>query len=75
MTMTSTYDHRVIQGAQSGEFLATVHRLLLGENKWPRDRWRNGGYRWRRNLVVVAQHRRFAERGERSAQEIWIVRK
>ncbi|MFT4286652.1 multifunctional oxoglutarate decarboxylase/oxoglutarate dehydrogenase thiamine pyrophosphate-binding subunit/dihydrolipoyllysine-residue succinyltransferase subunit [Nocardioides sp.] len=30
MTMTSTYDHRVIQGAQSGEFLATVHRLLLG---------------------------------------------
>ncbi|MCH1866628.1 multifunctional oxoglutarate decarboxylase/oxoglutarate dehydrogenase thiamine pyrophosphate-binding subunit/dihydrolipoyllysine-residue succinyltransferase subunit [Nocardioides sp. CFH 31398] len=32
MTMTSTYDHRVIQGAQSGEFLRTVHQLLLGEN-------------------------------------------
>ncbi|RYE74016.1 MAG: multifunctional oxoglutarate decarboxylase/oxoglutarate dehydrogenase thiamine pyrophosphate-binding subunit/dihydrolipoyllysine-residue succinyltransferase subunit, partial [Myxococcales bacterium] len=31
MTMTSTYDHRVIQGAQSGEFLARVHKLLLGE--------------------------------------------
>jgi multifunctional 2-oxoglutarate metabolism enzyme len=30
MTMTSTYDHRVIQGAQSGEFLAIVHKLLLG---------------------------------------------
>ena len=30
MTMTSTYDHRVIQGAQSGEFLATVARLLMG---------------------------------------------
>ena len=26
MTMTSTYDHRVIQGAQSGEFLGQVHR-------------------------------------------------
>ncbi|NYI79031.1 multifunctional oxoglutarate decarboxylase/oxoglutarate dehydrogenase thiamine pyrophosphate-binding subunit/dihydrolipoyllysine-residue succinyltransferase subunit [Nocardioides panzhihuensis] len=34
MTMTSTYDHRVIQGAQSGEFLATVHKLLLGENEF-----------------------------------------
>ncbi|RHW26836.1 multifunctional oxoglutarate decarboxylase/oxoglutarate dehydrogenase thiamine pyrophosphate-binding subunit/dihydrolipoyllysine-residue succinyltransferase subunit [Nocardioides immobilis] len=31
MTLTSTYDHRVIQGAQSGEFLKLVHRLLLGE--------------------------------------------
>src|SRR5690606_12904635 len=31
VTLTSTYDHRVIQGAQSGEFLRTVHELLLGE--------------------------------------------
>ena len=30
-TLTSTYDHRIIQGAQSGEFLARLHRLLLGE--------------------------------------------
>jgi len=30
MTLTSTYDHRVIQGAQSGEFLRRVHQLLLG---------------------------------------------
>ncbi|MFG2353519.1 multifunctional oxoglutarate decarboxylase/oxoglutarate dehydrogenase thiamine pyrophosphate-binding subunit/dihydrolipoyllysine-residue succinyltransferase subunit [Streptomyces sp. NPDC048521] len=30
MTLTSTYDHRVIQGAASGEFLRTVHHLLLG---------------------------------------------
>ncbi|WP_087530624.1 multifunctional oxoglutarate decarboxylase/oxoglutarate dehydrogenase thiamine pyrophosphate-binding subunit/dihydrolipoyllysine-residue succinyltransferase subunit, partial [Nocardioides sp. XL1] len=32
MTLTSTYDHRVIQGAQSGEFLKRVHQLLLGQN-------------------------------------------
>ncbi len=32
MTLTSTYDHRVIQGAQSGEFLRGLHRLLLGED-------------------------------------------
>ena len=31
VTLTSTYDHRVIQGAQSGLFLARVHELLLGE--------------------------------------------
>ncbi len=31
MTLTSTYDHRVIQGAQSGEFLRRIHMLLLGE--------------------------------------------
>ena len=32
MTLTSTYDHRIIQGAQSGDFLRIVHRLLLGED-------------------------------------------
>ena len=30
MTMTSTYDHRVIQGAESGAFLAEIDRLLGG---------------------------------------------
>jgi len=34
MTLTSTYDHRIIQGAQSGEFLRRVHQLLLGEDKF-----------------------------------------
>ena len=32
MTLTSTYDHRIIQGAQSGEFLRRMHELLLGEH-------------------------------------------
>lgn len=31
MTVTSTYDHRVIQGAESGRFLATLHEFLIGE--------------------------------------------
>ncbi len=34
MTLTSTYDHRVIQGAESGSFLATVEKTLLGENRF-----------------------------------------
>ncbi|MBE8520070.1 multifunctional oxoglutarate decarboxylase/oxoglutarate dehydrogenase thiamine pyrophosphate-binding subunit/dihydrolipoyllysine-residue succinyltransferase subunit [Amycolatopsis sp. H6(2020)] len=32
MTLTSTYDHRIIQGAESGEFLKRIHELLLGED-------------------------------------------
>ena len=31
ITVTSTYDHRVIQGAGSGEFLKIINELLLGE--------------------------------------------
>jgi multifunctional 2-oxoglutarate metabolism enzyme len=32
ITLTSTYDHRVIQGAESGLYLARVSELLLGED-------------------------------------------
>jgi 2-oxoglutarate dehydrogenase E1 component len=34
MTMTSTYDHRVIQGAESGAFLRRVEQLLQGEDEF-----------------------------------------
>ncbi|MBX3278512.1 MAG: multifunctional oxoglutarate decarboxylase/oxoglutarate dehydrogenase thiamine pyrophosphate-binding subunit/dihydrolipoyllysine-residue succinyltransferase subunit [Acidobacteria bacterium] len=33
-TITSTYDHRIIQGAESGAFLAHIHQLLLGEHRF-----------------------------------------
>jgi 2-oxoglutarate decarboxylase len=32
ITLTSTYDHRIIQGAESGDFLRRIHELLLGED-------------------------------------------
>jgi multifunctional 2-oxoglutarate metabolism enzyme len=32
INISSTYDHRVVQGAESGAFLAYVHELLLGEH-------------------------------------------
>jgi 2-oxoglutarate dehydrogenase E1 component len=32
MTMTSTYDHRVIQGAESGRFLQRIEEYLRGED-------------------------------------------
>ncbi len=31
ITLTSTYDHRVIQGAESGLFLAKIHEFLIGQ--------------------------------------------
>ncbi len=57
MTLTSTYDHRVIQGAQSGEFLKRVHGLLLGENGFFDEIFRSlripyEPIRWARDIVA-----------------------
>ncbi|MCU1594851.1 MAG: 2-oxoglutarate dehydrogenase, subunit, partial [Frankiales bacterium] len=41
ITLTSTYDHRVIQGAQSGEFLRRMNQLLLGEDDFYDDVFRS----------------------------------
>ena len=37
VTITSTYDHRIIQGAESGMFLKYVHELLTGEHNFYAD--------------------------------------
>ncbi|MGH2705414.1 MAG: multifunctional oxoglutarate decarboxylase/oxoglutarate dehydrogenase thiamine pyrophosphate-binding subunit/dihydrolipoyllysine-residue succinyltransferase subunit [Actinomycetota bacterium] len=55
LTLTSTYDHRVIQGAESGEFLGRVHRLLIGEEGFYDDVFREMKVpyvpvRWRRDV-------------------------
>jgi len=34
MTLTSTYDHRVIQGAESGSFLGRIEEFLQGEDNF-----------------------------------------
>ena len=34
MTITSTYDHRIVQGAESGAFLALIDELLLGQHEF-----------------------------------------
>ena len=51
ITISSTYDHRIIQGAESGSFLARVHELLLGEHRFYDDIFMNLGvpyapFRW-----------------------------
>ena len=37
ITISSTYDHRIIQGAESGSFLARIHELLLGKHRFYED--------------------------------------
>ncbi len=58
MTLTSTYDHRVIQGAQSGEFLKRVHQLLLGGDDFYDEIFRSlripyEPIRWSRDIATT----------------------
>ncbi|MGA0064882.1 MAG: multifunctional oxoglutarate decarboxylase/oxoglutarate dehydrogenase thiamine pyrophosphate-binding subunit/dihydrolipoyllysine-residue succinyltransferase subunit [Ilumatobacteraceae bacterium] len=52
VTVTSTYDHRIIQGAESGLFLKRLAELLLGEHGFYEEVFRSLGVpyesvRWR----------------------------
>ena len=67
ITLTSTYDHRIIQGAESGLFLQRVHRLLLGEDGFYDDVFRAIGVpyepvRWRRDVNVLDEERQRVEK-------------
>jgi 2-oxoglutarate decarboxylase len=55
ITLTSTYDHRIIQGAESGLFLKKVHELLLGEDDFYTEAFRAmdipyEAVKWRRDV-------------------------
>jgi 2-oxoglutarate decarboxylase len=60
ITISSTYDHRIIQGAESGLFLKRVHELLLGEDGFYDDIFRALGVpyeavKWRKDVRPVDQ--------------------
>jgi 2-oxoglutarate dehydrogenase E1 component len=62
ITLTSTYDHRIIQGAESGTYLARIHQLLLGEHGFYQDVFRSMGVpyepvEWRPDVNPVDQER------------------
>ncbi len=54
MTLTSTYDHRVIQGAQSGEFLKRVDELLRGNDRFYEDAFASCGISPPHSQAVLA---------------------
>ncbi len=47
VNISSTYDHRVIQGAESGAFLARIHELLLGKYDFYERVFRDLGISWK----------------------------
>ncbi len=56
VVLSSTYDHRIIQGAQSGDFLTTVHDLLIGKHSFYHDIFRDldvpyKEVEWRRDVI------------------------
>ncbi|CAN5707331.1 multifunctional oxoglutarate decarboxylase/oxoglutarate dehydrogenase thiamine pyrophosphate-binding subunit/dihydrolipoyllysine-residue succinyltransferase subunit [soil metagenome] len=58
VTISSTYDHRIIQGAESGLFLARIHDLLLGSDRFYDDVFRSlaipyQAVQWRRDVNPV----------------------
>ncbi len=60
MTISSTYDHRIIQGAESGMFLKKVAELLLGEDSFYERIFESLGVpyeavKWRRDVNPVDQ--------------------
>ena len=67
VTLTSTYDHRIIQGAESGEMLAAVHDLLVGSDGFYDDIFASLGVpyepaRWSQDHRPVAGFGRRASR-------------
>nr|WP_084435976.1 multifunctional oxoglutarate decarboxylase/oxoglutarate dehydrogenase thiamine pyrophosphate-binding subunit/dihydrolipoyllysine-residue succinyltransferase subunit [Aldersonia kunmingensis] len=56
MTLTSTYDHRIIQGAESGDFLRTLHNLLISDEFYDEIFHQMGipyePIRWRKDVYV-----------------------
>src|SRR6266540_4350697 len=79
VTLTSTYDHRVIQGAESGEFLAKVQALLLGADGFYDELFRSVGVpyvavAWRADRRAAPDSLDLAEKQARIYQLINIYR-
>ena len=75
MTMTSTYDHRVIQGAESGAFLAYISQLLLGEHNFYPEIFESLGIPYQPYSLSLDSTPQMSVRGEAGKSEMDLVRK
>jgi multifunctional 2-oxoglutarate metabolism enzyme len=79
ITLTSTYDHRVIQGAESGLFLARIHELLIGRHGFYENVFADLeiGYppmRWAEDFnPSLLGGDRFAEQAEKQANVLQLI--
>src|SRR2546422_1699064 len=56
VTITSTYDHRVIQGAESGMFLRKLDALLQGEERFYESVFASLGLKDRKSTRLNSSH-------------------
>lgn len=79
ITLTNTYDHRVIQGAESGLFLARIHELLIGKHGFYDEIFRDLeiGYppmRWAEDFnPSLLGGDRFSEQTEKQANVLQLI--
>ena len=76
ITISSTYDHRIIQGAESGAFLARIHELILGQHKFYDDIFADLGipyapFRWNldRNPFFLSGDRKLEQTIKEAARD------
>ena len=73
MTMTSTYDHRIIQGAESGAFLARIHELLAGADEFYEEIYRDLRIPYEPMHWAKDRHRLNASEDEKVAREAAVL--
>jgi 2-oxoglutarate dehydrogenase E1 component len=80
MTVTSTYDHRIIQGAESGEFLDHMHDLLTGGARFYEQIFSSIGIpyepvRWTRDRSSLAEDAAPHAAIEKNARVLELINK
>lgn len=80
VTITNTYDHRIIQGAESAEFLAFINKLLLGKEQFYDQIFFSLGIpfepvRWTSDLSKLPSNGMFADndREEKGAHVMLLI--
>ena len=79
VTVTSTYDHRVIQGAESGLFLAKIHELIVGKENFYDEIFRDleinfPPLRWAEDYnPSLLGGDRFSEQAEKQANVLQLI--
>jgi 2-oxoglutarate decarboxylase len=79
LTITSTYDHRIIQGAESGLLLAKIHEFLIGKEGFYDEIFRDielniPPMRWAEDYnPSLLGGDRFAEQAEKQANVLQLI--
>lgn len=79
LTVTSTYDHRIIQGAESGLLLAKIHEFIIGKNNFYDEIFKDielniPPMRWAEDYnPSLLGGDRFAEQAEKQANVLQLI--